>query len=324
MKFSIKIDQATGQRYMAVSTKGRALLFNYETNKGTAFSHREREELDLAGLLPPQISTMKQQLNRTYENYLSKTTNIEKFIYLTALQDRNEILYYRLLLEHIEEMMPIVDAYAADHPDLEICRLAYSEFRRDIANLLVNIEHGSGRISTFVSNLKDFSQLREKMEQDWIELASLIEKVLAICQVQLKKNVTSFVTNIPENLPRIWSDPAALEQILINLLVNAAQAVDKQDSRVELNVEVHHSWLNHAILEVKDNGAGMDEQTLQKIFDPFFTTKSRTGGTGLGLYVSHNLVQGLGGRIEVESESARGSTFRVILPDKERRSKERF
>ncbi len=108
MNFSIKIDQATGQRYMAVPTKGRALLFDYEINKGTAFSAREREELDLAGLLPPQISTMKQQLDRTYENFSSKTTNIEKFIYLTALQDRNEILYYRLLLEHIEEMMPIV------------------------------------------------------------------------------------------------------------------------------------------------------------------------------------------------------------------------
>ncbi|MBN2318385.1 MAG: NAD-dependent malic enzyme [Acidobacteria bacterium] len=108
MKFSIKIDQATGQRYMAVSTKGRALLFNYETNKGTAFSNREREELDLEGLLPPQISNMKQQLDRTYENFSSKTTNLEKFIYLTALQDRNETLYYRLLLEHIEEMMPVV------------------------------------------------------------------------------------------------------------------------------------------------------------------------------------------------------------------------
>ncbi len=108
MNFSIKIDHATGQRYMAVPTKGRALLFDYEINKGTAFSAREREELDLAGLLPPQISNMKQQLNRTYENFSSKTTNIEKFIYLTALQDRNEILYYRLLLEHIEEMMPVV------------------------------------------------------------------------------------------------------------------------------------------------------------------------------------------------------------------------
>jgi len=108
MNFCIKIDQATGRKYMAVSAKGRDLLFNYEINKGTAFSHRERNELDLAGLIPPQVSTLKQQLDRTYENFSSKTTNIEKFIYLTALQDRNETLYYRLLLEHIEEMMPIV------------------------------------------------------------------------------------------------------------------------------------------------------------------------------------------------------------------------
>jgi malate dehydrogenase (oxaloacetate-decarboxylating) len=108
MNFCIKIDQTTGQRYMAASIKGRDLLFNYEINKGTAFSHRERNELDLAGLIPPQVSSLKQQLDRTYENFSSKTTNIEKFIYLTALQDRNETLYYRLLLEHIEEMMPIV------------------------------------------------------------------------------------------------------------------------------------------------------------------------------------------------------------------------
>ncbi len=108
MKFSIKIDQATGQRYMAVSEKGRSLLFNYQTNKGTAFSQRERDDLDLTGLLPPQVSTMKQQLDRTYENFSGQKTNIGKFIYLTELQDRNETLYYRLLLEHIDEMMPIV------------------------------------------------------------------------------------------------------------------------------------------------------------------------------------------------------------------------
>ena len=108
MKFCIKIDQATGQRYMAVSANGQAVLLNYLTNKGTAFTHRERDELDITGLLPPQVSTMKQQLDRAYENFSDKTTNIEKFIYLTALQDRNETLYYRLVFEHIDEMMPIV------------------------------------------------------------------------------------------------------------------------------------------------------------------------------------------------------------------------
>lgn len=93
---------------MAVSANGQAVLLNYLTNKGTAFTHRERDELDITGLLPPQVSTMKQQLDRAYENFSDKTTNIEKFIYLTALQDRNETLYYRLVFEHIDEMMPIV------------------------------------------------------------------------------------------------------------------------------------------------------------------------------------------------------------------------
>jgi malate dehydrogenase (oxaloacetate-decarboxylating) len=108
MSFSIKIDPATGQRYMAVAQKGRALLLNSLTNKGTAFTRREREELDLDGLVPPAACSIQQQLDRTYENFQAKTSDIEKFIYLSSLQDRNETLFYRLVLEHIDEMMPIV------------------------------------------------------------------------------------------------------------------------------------------------------------------------------------------------------------------------
>jgi malate dehydrogenase (oxaloacetate-decarboxylating) len=107
-RFSIKVDSATGQLYMAVSQKGRALALNPFTNKGTAFSQRERDELDLEGLVPPAACSIHQQLARTYENFKVKTTNLEKFIYLTSLQDRNETLFYRLALEHIDEMMPIV------------------------------------------------------------------------------------------------------------------------------------------------------------------------------------------------------------------------
>ncbi|HVZ19153.1 MAG TPA: NAD-dependent malic enzyme [Terriglobales bacterium] len=108
MKIGVKIDPATGQRYMAVNAKGHALLFNPLTNKGTAFTTRERDELNLHGLLPPTVSTIRQQLDRTYENFKAKTSNIERYIYLSSLQDRNETLFYRLVLEHIDEMMPIV------------------------------------------------------------------------------------------------------------------------------------------------------------------------------------------------------------------------
>jgi malate dehydrogenase (oxaloacetate-decarboxylating) len=108
MTFSIKVDPSTGQQYMAVSRKGRPLLLNPFTNKGTAFSRREREDLALGGLVPPAVCSIHQQLERTYESFKAKPTNLEKFIYLTALQDRNETLFYRLVLEHIDEMMPIV------------------------------------------------------------------------------------------------------------------------------------------------------------------------------------------------------------------------
>lgn len=108
MSFSIKVDSSTGQQYMAVSQKGRGLLLNPHTNKGTAFTRRERDELDIGGLVPPAVCTMRQQLDRTYENFKVKTTNLEKFVYLSSLQDRNETLFYRLVLEHIDEMMPIV------------------------------------------------------------------------------------------------------------------------------------------------------------------------------------------------------------------------
>ncbi len=229
-----------------------------------------------------------------------------------------------ILRDYVQELLPIVDAYAGEHPAFEICHLPYPDFREDIAKLLDNIEHGSGRITDFVSNLKDFSQVKDKVKEDWIDLNAVIGKVLSICRVQLKKSVKSLITKIPENPPRIWTDPNALEQILLNLLVNAAQAAEKDGSRVELSLEIRDSWRDHTIFEVSDNGSGMDEKTLQKIFDPFFTTKSGAGGTGLGLYVCHSLAESLGGRIEVESQPGKGSTFRIILPDKDRRSEKRI
>jgi C4-dicarboxylate-specific signal transduction histidine kinase len=201
--------------------------------------------------------------------------------------------------------------------------MAYPEFRQDVLKLLDNIEHGSDRISSFVSNLREFSQSGNKKSYRWLDVDTMTDKVLSICQSKIKKSVKSFVKNIPANLPQIYSDPFALEQILINLLVNAAQAADKKDSWIKLDVVVNDSPQYETIIEISDNGRGMDGETRRKIFDPFFTTKSPADGTGLGLYVCHNQIQSLGGRIEVESELGKGSSFKVILPGTEDRKEER-
>lgn len=108
MHFTVKFDTDTGTRYLATNIKGKSLLLDPFTNKGTAFTAEERDSLELHGLLPPRVFTMEEQLRRLYANFLAKPTNLERFIYLAALQDRNETLFYRFCLERIDEMMPIV------------------------------------------------------------------------------------------------------------------------------------------------------------------------------------------------------------------------
>lgn len=219
-----------------------------------------------------------------------------------------------ILRDYIEEMIPIIDKYAAVRQDFEICNLTYPEFRQDIFKLIMNIENGSDRISTFVANLRNFSQDKYKKVLIWVELKDVIESVLSICHSKIKRTVKSFVNNIPEDLPKVYTEPYALEQILLNFLVNAAQASDKHDSWVKLNVTVNDERREHITIEVGDNGCGIGREVQHKIFDPFFTTKSHIEGTGLGLYVCHTLAERLNGHIDVESEPGKGSVFRLILP----------
>jgi malic enzyme len=108
MRCTTRLDDVTGEEYLAVDADGYSLLLDPLTNKGTSFPLDERASLHLDGLLPPAVSTMDQQLERAYANFRAKQTNLERYIHLASLQDRNETLFHRLVHEHIDEMMPIV------------------------------------------------------------------------------------------------------------------------------------------------------------------------------------------------------------------------
>jgi len=218
-----------------------------------------------------------------------------------------------ILRDYLSEMTPIIGAHAGDHPDFELSGMQYEEFRDDLFKLVGNIEHGSKRINATVSTLKEFSRRKDGLEKQQVNLKTVIEKGVAICQSQIKKVVQAFDVNIPQNLPDIYSDPDVIEQVIINLLINAAQAADKEASWIKLNVSEGENRKEQLIIEISDNGTGMDEATKEKIFDPFFTTKDPGEGTGLGLYICHSRMEAMGGRIEVDSEKGMGSTFKVIL-----------
>jgi malate dehydrogenase (oxaloacetate-decarboxylating) len=107
-RYQPKTDPATGERYLPVRLRGRALMTDPMLNKGTAFTRDERAELGIGGLLPPSVCTIEMQLERVYENYRRQRDDFDRYLYLASLQDRNETLFYRLLSEHVDEMTPIV------------------------------------------------------------------------------------------------------------------------------------------------------------------------------------------------------------------------
>jgi PAS domain S-box-containing protein len=227
-----------------------------------------------------------------------------------------------ILREYLGEILPIVDEHAKKIPWYEVQGMPYDDFRVDVLKLLENMEHGSNRINVTVAKLKEFARKREDKGLRPVKSAEVVQKALSICHTQIRKTVKTFEVDIAPGLVTMTTDPEAIEQVLINLLVNAAQAADKEDSRIRLHVYRGDSWKNRLVMEVIDNGCGMDEATVSRIFEPFYTTKEEGCGTGLGLYISKNLIEAAGGSISVESEPGRGTTFRVIFPDLESREPE--
>ncbi|MBI3893423.1 MAG: NAD-dependent malic enzyme [Candidatus Wallbacteria bacterium] len=146
-EFHIRSDVRTQQRYLAVSAKGVHLKDHPLLNKGTAFSAEEREQLGLLGILPPKISNIDEQLARVREAYSQKGTNLERFVYLVALQDRNETLFYRFMLENIEELLPIVYTPVVG----EACQ-KYSHIYRRGRGIWITPEHAD-RIDAILENV---------------------------------------------------------------------------------------------------------------------------------------------------------------------------
>ena len=234
------------------------------------------------------------------------------------INNPNTLVFFNIpiLRDYLRELTGIVEKLSENHSNIELCGMPYPEFRIDIFKLLDDMEHGSKRINSAVSALKNFSRTREGVENRLVPLNEVIEKALTICRAEVRKRGTSLKVSIPDDLPPVFIDPDAVEQVLVNLLINAAHALDKEDSIIKISVlpSYSHGQLERCVIEVCDNGSGMDEKVRSKIFDPFFTTKTSAMGTGLGLYICQNLIEKIGGSIEVDSQPGEGSIFRIVLP----------
>jgi len=145
-RFEARTDPDTGERYLAVFERGTALKDDPLLNKGTCFTETERQQLGLVGLLPPAVQTPDEQRARAYENYLRAGEDVKKYLFLAGLQDRNETLFYRLVLDHLEEMVPIVYT-----PTVAKACEQYSHIYRRGRGLYISPAH-RGRIAEVLRN----------------------------------------------------------------------------------------------------------------------------------------------------------------------------
>ncbi|GEM_PF-4867341 len=178
---------------------------------------------------------------------------------------------------------------------------------RDLPEALKDATAGAERIRDIVRNLRDFAA-PERDEPQSADLNALIENVLAICAGELKRKAE--VRRDYGVLTPIRCHPQAVSQVFLNLVMNAAEAIETKGTL----------WVTsrldgrEVVVRIRDSGRGIDPKNLQKLFEPFFSTRPIGKGTGLGLYVAYRIVQGHGGTITAVSEPGRGSEFTIRLP----------
>jgi two-component system NtrC family sensor kinase len=181
------------------------------------------------------------------------------------------------------------------------------EFRK----YLGQVTNETARVGRIVSDLLAFSR-RGKPQQAPADLNRIVSMTLSLVEHKMKLSNVAVQATLCENLPAAHCDPSQIQQVVLNLVLNAAEATQ---SRPERHVAVATSaGEGMARITVSDNGEGISPENLSKIFDPFFTTKPEGKGVGLGLAVSYGIIESHGGDIEVKSQVGEGTTFVVSLP----------
>ncbi|HEX9687301.1 MAG TPA: ATP-binding protein [Burkholderiales bacterium] len=222
----------------------------------------------------------------------------------------------RLAVE-TEKLLELLRAGAANPQDLAeqfglterlIAQLRAQHALDEVDALARDGLHGIGQISEIVGNLKNFSRLdRSKVAS--FNLNEGLDSTLAIARHELKHHV---VKKHYGDIPPITCSPSQVNQVFLNLVTNAAQAMGPAPG--EIRITTRREGAAHVAVEVADNGKGIPPEVLPKIFDPFFTTKEVGKGTGLGLSIVYKIVEQHGGRISVDSTVGVGTRFTVVLP----------
>ena len=205
----------------------------------------------------------------------------------------------------------LLDEIAEQRPDLRVGRMPWSEARREVASMLDDIEHASDRIRNIVTELRGFALDHDPGEQLSASVNDIVTSSLRLLGKHIARATKNFEMALADDVPLIVGNARRLEQVVVNLVINACQALERDDQSIRILTGVEK---NRAFIRVRDEGRGIAAENLPNIRTPFFTTKRAGGGTGLGLAVSDRIAGEHGGELTFESEVGRGTTATLWLP----------
>jgi two-component system, NtrC family, sensor kinase len=300
-----RVDREGQQRYLDVKVfpvweeKGRISKF-IEVSRDISDSKKEEEEMTRR--LEKMVEDRTQQLKETHSKMLhqDKMASLGKLSASVVHEINNPISG---ILNLVMLMNRIMEGGTLQRKSVE-------QFKQYL-NLM---ETETRRISRIVSNLLAFSR-HSKMEFGRVRLNQLIEKSLFLNANLLKLHSIKVEENLDPALPELTGSEDQLQQVFMNLISNAAEALESGQGERVLKMQTRHLPEKACVsVAVADTGVGIPKENLSKLFEPFFSTKKKGKGVGLGLSVAYGIIQEHGGSIQVQSEVGKGTTFSIELP----------
>jgi PAS domain S-box-containing protein len=221
-----------------------------------------------------------------------------------------------LLLEAWESSQPILEEYYETNGDFIIGGMKYTEMHKNIPTLFSGILDGSKRIKQIIEDLRDFVRRDTSDMSQSVDINAVLKSAVTLLSNMIMKSTNHFSIEYGNPLPLFKGNFQRLEQVIINLVQNACQAL--QDNRKAIFVSTSYDEKKHGIVvNVEDEGTGIPSEILSHITEPFYTTKAHSGGLGLGLSISSKIVKEHGGTLTFTSESGKGTKAEIVLPTRQ-------
>lgn len=226
----------------------------------------------------------------------------------------NAILFNASLVSRAwNDILPILREYYEDHGDFALGGLAYSDTRDTFPRLLSEITRNSERITRIVQNLKHMARQDTGRLAENVDVQQVLEATLMILHNQIQKYTDVCSLNVPDGLPAVKGNSQQLEQVFINVLLNALQSLPERTKGIFISAGLSKDEQNLEI-KIQDEGRGISKRDLGHLTEPFFTTRTESDGTGLGLSISRSIMEKHQGNLLFESELGKGTTVTIKIP----------